>query len=411
MCIRDSLLNHPKLNYLDSAATSLKPQRVLDAMMAYYTQYGVNVHRGLYELSEEATARFEESRDVIARHIHASSSREIICTKNATEAINLIASTIGRDIIDSKDVIVSTIIDHHANFVPWQQLAFDKGAEFRVIDCLDSGDLDIYDQHGELDLSQSITDAVRIVALPYVSNVLGIIQPIKEIIAHIRLKQPHVIIVVDASQALAHISVDVQDLDCDFLVFSGHKMYGPTGIGILWGRESLLKQMRPYMFGGDMVSQVHIESTTWADIPYRFEAGTPPIAEMIGLGEACRCIEECVYSEIKTHDFEMSTYLLDRLSTVDDQIRVLASESKLPRIGIASFYHPQCHPHDIASLLSEDGIAVRAGHHCAMPLHTRFTIPATTRVSISPVTTQQDIDSFIQSLIRAISILCPSTKK
>ncbi len=380
-------------------------------MNKYYTTYGVNVHRGLYDLSEEATARFEGAREIIAQFIHASSSKEIICTKNATEALNLIAMTIGRDVVDRDDVIVTTILDHHANFVPWQQLSFEKGAEFRVIDCTDAGDLDIYDEHGKIDLSSIITDTVRIVALPYISNVLGTIMPLKEIISEIRRCQPHALIIVDGTQAVAHIPVDVHDLDCDFFVFSGHKMFGPTGIGILWGKEELLNNMRPCMYGGEMVADVRIQETTWADIPQRFEAGTPPIAEMIGLGEACQFMIKIGYDALAHHDAQMSTYLLERLSDVSDDIAILGHDSKYPRVGIASWTHNGCHPHDIAGLMAEDGIAVRAGHHCAMPLHTRFGSVASTRASISPVTTHEDIDALAQSLKRAITLLCPSIKK
>ena len=279
------IINSKSCVYLDSAATSLKPQSVIDAISEYYTHYSANVHRGMYSMSERATEEYESTRDVVATFINAQSSDEIIFTRNATEAINLVAYSLGREIVQEGDEIVTSVIEHHANFVPWQQLAFACGADFKVIDCDENGDLDIFTA-GKVNLKGIITQKTKLVALQHVSNVLGTIHPIEDIIKEIRNQNPKTIIVVDAAQSVPHMSVDVQKLDCDFLAFSSHKMCGPTGVGVLWGKKNILETMQPFMFGGDMIDEVFIDRTTFAKGPHMFEAGTPHIAGVIGLKAA-----------------------------------------------------------------------------------------------------------------------------
>lgn len=406
------LSNHPDLTYLDSAATALKPQSVIDRMTEYYSSYSANIHRGLYALSEKASSEYEETRQVVADFIHASSSDEIIFTRNATESINLIAYALGREVVDPGDTVVSTIIEHHANFIPWQQLAFQNDAEFKVIDCTDTGELDIYNKQGHIDLADIVTEKTRFFALSYVSNVLGTIQPVKEIIKAVRAINPKTLIVIDAAQALPHMPVDVQDLDCDFLVFSSHKMCGPTGVGVLWGKAAILDHMPPFLFGGDIIREVRIEETVFAQAPYRFEAGTPDIAGVIGLKAAVRYLQGVGMEKIYAHEQNLAHILLGSLtSAFGDALTTLGAKSSAPRLALAAFELDGCHPHDVAALLDEQGIAVRAGNHCAMPLHTRLKAHATTRASLYLYNSEDDIEKLTLALQKAQKILCPSIKK
>jgi cysteine desulfurase / selenocysteine lyase len=406
------LRTHQDLIYLDSAATSLKPQIVLDAMNRYYTDYGANIHRGLYAISEEASSEYEETRQVVADFINAPSSQEIIFTRNATESVNLITYALGREMVDPGDQIVTTVIEHHANFVPWQQLAFQHDAEFKVIDCLENGDLDIYDETGRIDLSGIITTKTRFCALTLVSNVLGTVQPVKEIIKAIRAINPKTLILVDAAQAVPHMPVDVQDLDCDFLALSSHKMCGPTGVGVLWGRNEILAHMPPFLFGGAMIREVRIEETTYDESPHRFEAGTPDIAGVIGLKAAVRYLQGVGMQTLYKHEQELGATLLKQLQEAfGTKIRILGADSRLPRIGLAAFELEGCHPHDVAALLDEENIAVRAGNHCAMPLHARLKANATTRASLYLYTTHDDITKLVTALHKVHTRLCPSIKK
>lgn len=406
------LHTHPNLSYLDSAATSLKPQVVLDAMNRYYTDYSANIHRGLYALSEQASTEYEETRQAVADFINAPSSQEIIFTRNATESVNLITYALGREMVDPGDQIVTTVIEHHANFVPWQQLAFQQDAEFKVIDCLENGDLDIYDETGHIDLSGIITPKTRFFALTLVSNVLGTVQPVKDIIKAVRAINPKTLILVDAAQAVPHMPVDVQDLDCDFLVFSSHKMCGPTGVGVLWGRAEILTHMPPFLFGGAMIREVRIEETTYDDSPHRFEAGTPDIAGVIGLKAAIRYLQGVGMKTLFRHEQELGITLLKQLQEgIGTKIRVLGADSRLPRVGLAAFVLEGCHPHDVAALLDEENVAVRAGNHCAMPLHTRLKAHATTRASLYLYTRPDDITKLVKALHKVHSTLCPSIRK
>ena len=386
---------HPELVYLDSGATSLKPQPVIDAIGAYYSRYSANIHRGLYTISEKASAEYEETRSVVASFINAPSPNEIIFTRGTTEGINLVASTVGidaNDAIDPDAEIVTTVMEHHANFVPWQQLAFNTGADFKVIDIGNNYELKNKTESVTINLSNSITKRTKIFALTLVSNTLGTINPVKEIIVAAKKINPAIITVVDAAQAVPHLAIDVQDLGCDFLAFSAHKMLGPTGVGVLWGRKELLDAMPPYQFGGDMINEVSLEKTTYAKVPHRFEAGTPHIAGVIGLKTAIIYLKQVGLNTIAKHEHALASYAIDQLKqTFGDQIRIIGPTDMKQRTGIVSFTFDTIHAHDVSQILDENNIAVRAGHHCTMPLHTRLGIGASTRASFYLYNTKEDV--------------------
>jgi cysteine desulfurase/selenocysteine lyase len=390
---------HPELVYLDSGATSLKPQPVIDAIVAYYSQYSANIHRGLYKISEKASAQYEETRSVVASFINAPSPNEIIFTSGTTAGINLVASTIGIDGIDEGDEVVTTVMEHHANFVPWQQLAFNTGADFKVIDINENHELGIMNEDGTIDLSGIITKRTKIFAITLVSNTLGTINPVKEIIAEAKKINPKVITVVDAAQAAPHVSIDVQDLGCDFLAFSAHKMLGPTGVGIVWGRSDALASMPPYQLGGDMISEVSLSKTTYAKVPHKFEAGTPNIAGVIGLKAAIKYLQAVGIDAIAKHEHALASYAIDQLQKeFGEEITILGPADRGQRAGIISFTVGKIHAHDIAQILDEHNIAVRAGHHCTMPLHTRLNISASTRASFYVYNTQEDVEKLVGGL-------------
>jgi len=349
---------------------------------------------------------YEEARSVVADFIGANSSAEIIFTRNATESINLIASTIGQDVVENGDEIVTSIMEHHANFVPWQQLAFRTGADLKVINIDENYELQITNDKSKIDLSDIITKKTKILALALVSNVLGTINPIKEISQAAKKINPNIIIIVDAAQAVPHMLVDVKDLECDFLVFSSHKMLGPTGVGVLWGKANLLKKMDPYQYGGDMIDFVSLEKTTFAEPPHRFEAGTPNIAGVIGLKAAIRYIKNIGIENIHLHESKLANLAIAKLNKAfGEKIRILGPKANLNRSGIISFTIDGVHPHDIAQICDEAQLAVRAGHHCAMPLHTFLNIPASTRASFYFYNTPTDVDKLAMSLQRAVKIL------
>lgn len=399
------LLKNDSVTYLDSAATSLKPQSVIDAISEYYSQYSANVHRGMYAMSEKATEEYESTRKVVADFINAPSSDEIVFTKNATEAINLIAYSLGREIVQEGDEIVTTVLEHHANFVPWQQLAFASGADFKVIDCDKNGDLDIFTA-GKVNLKGIITQKTKIVAIQHVSNVLGTIHPIEDIIKEIRRQNPKTIIVVDAAQSVPHIPVDVQKLDADFIVFSAHKMCGPTGVGVLWGKKTLLDSMLPFMFGGDMIDEVFIDRTTFAQVPHRFEAGTPDIAGVIGLKAAVRYLQSHDMPALLAHEHKLAQLLINELhNSFGKKVEILGEHSKFPKVGVVSFTLKDCHPHDVAGILSEHSVCIRAGHHCAMPLHNRLHVKSTSRASMYMYSTEEDITQFMNAVKAAYTLL------
>ncbi len=383
------------LVYLDSGASSQKPLAVIETMDHYYKTYHANVHRGVYEISEEATAAMEKARVKVARFINARSSREIIFTRNTTESINLVAYSWGAANIQSGDVIILTEMEHHSNLVPWQLLAQRTGARLEFIPLTDDGQLrlDVYTQLLELH--------PRLVAFTQMSNVLGTITSAQQIIA-----QAHAagaLTLVDAAQSVPHLPVDVQALDADFLCFSGHKMLGPTGIGVLYGKRALLEAMPPFMGGGSMIRTVQLHSSTWADLPAKFEAGTPAIAEAIGLGAAVDYLNALGMENVERHEQEITAYALEQLQAIPELTIYGPAVEK--RGGVVSFTLGDIHPHDLASILDQEtGVAIRAGHHCAQPLMERYQLTATARASFYVYTTRADIDSLVQGLHKAQQI-------
>lgn len=373
---------NPKLVYLDSAATSQKPKIVIDAMQEYYETYNANVRRGLYKIAEKATEKVEAVRKQVAKFINAEDASEIIFVRNATEAINLVAYSFGLHNIKKGDVVMTTIMEHHSNFVPWQQLAKIKDARFEVID------------FGEnFQLNQVIKNA-KFLAITHVSNVLGTINPIKEIIKKVRVVDPHIKILVDAAQSVPHMKVDVQDLGCDFLVFSGHKMMAGTGIGVMYGKKEILKKMQPFLYGGDMIKEVSIEQTTFADIPYKFEAGTPDIAGIVSLGVAITYLESVGMEKIRNHELKIMNYGYEKMKKIDG-IKIYGPKD---RVGVISFNLDDIHAHDVAQVLGDMSICIRSGHHCAMPLHKRLGVAATARASFYIYNDEEDVDKFTEGL-------------
>lgn len=379
------------LIYLDSAASSQKPSQVIETMDTYYRQFHANVHRGIHQLSEEATNAYEGARAKIARFINAPEVEQIIYVRNATEGVNLIAQSWGRSQLKEGDEILLTEMEHHANLVPWQMVAEETGATIRYLP---------FDQNGTLDLEALptlLSERTKVFSFTAMSNVFGTITPAKRLVeaAH----DAGAIAVVDAAQSVPHLAVDVQDLDCDFLVFSGHKMCGPTGIGILYGRRELLEMMPPFLGGGDMIRRVTLEGSTWNDLPWKFEAGTPSIAEAIGLGAAVDYLSALGMDAVHEHEQFIVNYALEALSEIDG-IRLLGPPAS-QRGGVAAFTLAGIHPHDIAQILDEDGIAIRAGHHCAMPLHQKLQLSASARASFYLHTTAAEIDKLVEGLHRA----------
>ena len=378
------------LVYLDSAATSQKPTVVIEAMERYYRHSNANIHRGVHTLAEEATGLYEGARDRVASFINANSRKEIIFTRNTTEAINLVANAWGRANIKAGDVIVLTEMEHHSNLVPWQMLAAEKGAIIEIIPVTDDGELNLSTFNSILQKSP------KIVCCTQMSNVLGTINPIPEIAA--KAHAAGAIVLVDGAQSVPHFAVDVQTLGADFLAFSGHKMCGPTGIGVLWGREALLDAMPPFLGGGDMIRRVYLREFKAADLPNKFEAGTPAIAEGIGLGAAVDYLLNVGLDRIHQHEQAIIAYALERLEEVPG-VTVLGPKAER-KGGVAAFTLTGVHPHDIAQILDTDGIAVRAGHHCAMPLHDRFQIPASARASFYLYNTTDEVDKLIEGLYK-----------
>ncbi len=390
--------SQPDLVYLDSTATSLKPKSVIEKINEYYRSYSANVHRGIYALSEKATAEYEAAREAIAEFIHANRSEEIIFTRNTTESLNLIAYSLGRDIIRENDEIVTTQMEHHSNFVPWQTLALENGGVFKIIEVSPEGYLTTAGDKN-IDLHKVISRKTKILALTYVSNVLGTINPIREIISNAKKINPDIITVVDAAQATPHMLINVEEIGCDFLAFSSHKMLGPTGIGVLWGKYDLLDRMFPFQFGGEMIMEVSLEKTTFKKPPYKFEAGTPHIAGAIGLHAAINYLKKIGMNEIHLHEQKLIEYAQKTLiQAFGSKIRILGPNNIKDKTGIVSFSLGDIHPHDIAQILDEDQIAVRAGHQCAMPLHTSLKIGASARASFYLYNTKADVDKLISGL-------------
>ena len=384
------------LSYLDSAVTSQKPRQVLDAMRAFYETSNANVHRGVYTLSERATAEFELARQKVATFVNAPSAREIIFTRQATEALNLVAYAWGLNNLGPGDVVVVTELEHHSNFVPWQYIAKRMGAELRMLRVTDDGELDLsgLDEVGK-------DGDVKVVATNLVSNALGTINPVERLSewAHAR----GAIMVVDGAQAAPHHPVDVQALGCDFLAISAHKMCGPTGVGALWGRREILEAMEPFNLGGHMISKVRLEETTWGEIPHKFEAGTSAIAEAVGLGAAIDYLNEIGLDAIEAHEQELAAVALERLGEIPGI--VLYGPPADRRAGIVSFNVEGIHPHDVAQVLDSEGVAIRAGHHCCQPLMTRLGVAATNRASFYLYTVPGEIDRLVDGIQKTRRIL------
>lgn len=382
------------LVYLDNAATSQKPDCVIQAITEYYRTFNANTHRGVHQLSEEATDKYEESHRKAARFINAKSFREIIFVRNATEAINLVAYSWGRANVSKGDAIVLSEMEHHSNLVPWQMLAKEKGAELRFIEADENGCLRI-----DL-LDKILTDNVKIVSVTHMSNVLGTINPVELIIE--KAHNAGALVMIDGAQSVAHIAVDVQLLDCDFLAFSGHKMAGPTGIGVLYGKKAILEQMNPFLGGGDMILEVKLRESRWNELPWKFEAGTPSIAQGIAFGSAIDYLTEIGMDSIHKHEQEMVAYAMNELNKIDG-INILGP---LPekRGGLVSFCLNDIHPHDIAAVLDREGVAIRAGHHCAQPLHEKYGIGASARASFYLYNTKKEVDILINSIYKAKQI-------
>lgn len=380
------------LVYLDNAATSQKPRQVIDALSDYYSRYNSNVHRGIHKLSEQATEAYEIARDKVQHFINAKTRREIIYTRGTTESINLVAQTWGRANLDVGDVVLTSVMEHHSNIVSWQILAQEKGFTIKYVTVTDDGLLD-FEQYKQLLHDEN----VKLVAMIHSSNTLGTINPIAEMtqLAH----ESGALILVDAAQSVPHMPIDVQALDVDFLAFSGHKMCAPTGIGVLYGKEALLEAMPPWMGGGDMIERVTLEGSTWNELPYKFEAGTPIIAGVIGLGYAVDYLSSIGMTDIFAHEQEIAEYASDRLVEVPG-VTLLGPDSQ-NRGGVTAFTFEGIHAHDMAQILDGEGIAVRSGHHCTMPLHDHLGISASARASFYLYNTKAEVDALIEGIYKA----------
>ena len=387
--ILQRLVREHRLVYLDSAATTQKPREVLDALARYYAHGNANIHRGVYVLSEEATAAYDAARVKVQRFLNAAASREIVFTRNTTESINLVAQSFGRRNIGPGDEIVITHMEHHSNIVPWQLLCEQVGARLRVAPIDDTGTL-------QLDaLERLLGPRTRLVSVVHLSNSLGTINPVGDIVAMARARG--IPVLIDGSQAVYHMPVDVQALGCDFYVCTGHKLYGPTGIGVLYGREALLEQMPPYQGGGDMIRSVTFEKTTYAELPHKFEAGTPHIAGAVGLGAAVDYIRGVGFEALQEHESDLLAYGTAALSEVKG-LRIIGTAAR--KASILAFVMKGAHPHDVGTIVDTEGVAVRTGHHCTQPVMDRFGVPATARASVAMYNTREEIDALVRALQR-----------
>ena len=381
------------LVYFDNGATSQKPQSVIDALVQYYSAENSNIHRGVHSLSERATADYEAARAKVRRFINAQSDREIIFVRGATEAINLVAQSYGRTFLKSGDEILVSAMEHHSNIVPWQMVCSQVGAQLRVIPINHDGEI-VMEEYGRL-----LNDRTKFVAVTHVSNALGTVAPVKEMIA--LAHQRGVPVLLDGAQAVPHRRIDVRELDCDFYAFSGHKMFGPTGIGVLYGRVELLEKMPPYQGGGDMISLVTFEKTHYNVLPYKFEAGTPDIAGVIGLGAAVDYLQALDWQQVAAHEDELLRYATEALAEIVP-VKIIGTAKE--KAGVISFVLDHVHAHDVGTILDQEGVAVRAGHHCAMPVMQRFGIPATTRASFAFYNTMGEIDVLVKAIHRVLKV-------
>ncbi|PFE54058.1 cysteine desulfurase [Bacillus cereus] len=386
--ILDQKVNGKQLVYFDSAATSQKPIQVIETLERYYKEYNSNVHRGVHTLGTKATDAYEGAREKVRKFINAKSMEEIIFTRGTTTALNTVAASYGLDNVKEGDEIVISYMEHHSNIIPWQQVAKKTGATLKYLPLQPDGTISLED------VRQTVTPNTKIVSIMHVSNVLGTINPVKEIgaIAH----ENGAIMIVDGAQSAPHMKVDVQDLNCDFYALSAHKMCGPTGVGVLYGKKELLNNMEPIEFGGEMIDFVDLQESTWKELPWKFEAGTPIIGNAIGLGAAIDFLEEIGLHNIERHEHELAQYALERLSEVDG-VTIYGPKH---RAGLVTFNIEDVHPHDVATVLDVEGIAVRAGHHCAQPLMKWLKASSTARASFYLYNTKEEIDTFVESLIK-----------
>lgn len=394
--LKRTVRENKALVYLDNASTTQKPNQVIDAINDFYRNHNANIHRAVYALAEEATELYEQTRDKVANLINIKNRKEIIFVRGTTEAINLVAYAWGRDHLKEGDIIVTTEYEHHSNIVPWQLLTQEKGAKLEYIGMDDDGELILDDLDKYL-----ATGKVKLVTFSLVSNVLGTISDAEKIIS--KCKAAGVLTLIDAAQAVPHMKVDVEKLGCDFFAFSGHKMLGPTGIGILWVRTSVLETMNPFQGGGDMIREVHKYETTWNDLPYKFEAGTPSIADVVGFGAAIDYLLKIGMDNIRQHEIELTSYALEKLSSVKG-IQIYGTKDISKRGGVISFNFADVHPHDVAQIIDGEGIAIRSGHHCAQVLMERLNVAATSRVSFYIYNTKEEIDKLINSLNKVARI-------
>lgn len=382
-------VNDERLVYLDNAATAQKPNQVVEALTHFYQHDNANVHRGVHTLAERATAAYEDARHKVQHFIHAEKPTEIIFTKGATDGLNLVASTYGEANVTAGDEIVISIMEHHSNLIPWQQLAIKKHATLKYIELTADGELDM------ADAAAKITDKTKIVAVAHASNVMGTVTPVKQLA---KLAHDHgAIFVGDGAQSVPHMPVDVTDLDVDFYAFSGHKMMGPTGIGVLYGKEDLLQAMPPYQYGGEMIGFVHRDNSTWADLPWKFEAGTQNIAGAIGLGAAVDYLTNIGMDRVQAHEQQLVNYLLPKMEAMPG-VTVYGPQDPAKHTGVIAFNLDNLHPHDVATALDMEGVAVRAGHHCAQPLMDYLGLVATARASLYLYNTQADADKLLTAL-------------
>jgi len=382
------------LVYLDNAATTQKPRAVIEAVRRYYTTSNANVHRGVYDLSERATREYEGARARAARFLNAGDDREIVFVRGATEAINLVAQSFARPLLRRGDEVLVTVMEHHSNIVPWQMVCACTGAVLKVVPVNGAGELDLaaYGEH--------LSPSTRLVAVTHVSNALGTVNPVREMIGMAHEK--NIPVLVDGAQAAPHMKVDVRDLGCDFYAFSGHKVYGPTGIGVLYGKREHLEAMPPYQGGGDMILRVTFEKTTYNDIPYKFEAGTPNIAGAIGLSAALGYLEGIGRDAVAVHERELLDYATERVGKVPG-VRLVGTARE--KAGILSFVLEGVHPHDFGTVLDHEGVAIRSGHHCAMPLMDALGLPATTRASFGMYNTRAEVDALVEGIWKAREVL------
>lgn len=390
-------INGKPLVYLDNAATTQEPKQVINVLVDYYQNHNANIHRGIHTLAEEATSMHEEVREKIARFIGAKSKEEIIFVRNTSEAINLVAYSWGRNFLKKGDEVILTEEEHHSNIVPWQLIAGEKKIKLKFIPVTKDGLLDINV------FKKLLSQKTKLVSLIHISNVLGTINPVEEVIKLTKQKNPKILVLIDGAQAVPHMKVNMVKLACDFYAFSGHKMLGPTGIGVLYGRKEILNQMPPFIAGGDMIREVYLDHSVWNDLPYKFEAGTPNIAGAIALGVAADYLKKLGLDNIFKHEQDLTDYALAKLTKIG-QLTVYGPQTTRNKTGIISFTIKDIHPHDVAQILDSFGIAIRSGFHCAMPLHQKLKIPATCRVSFYLYNTREDVDKLVFAIKKTIAM-------